>query len=139
VSDSHEEKEPAPRNSTNAGRHITFNDEQPEKVFETMQYSFDPDSNVNDERDVQDMKELSPRNLTEAGTQIECNEEHPRNADSPIRVSFEPDSNINEQSESQEEKLPAPRISIVRDKVTLEADPKYRITEMPSKLSRKSP
>jgi hypothetical protein len=88
---------------------------------------------------VHKIKELSPRNSTDAERQIDVNDEHPRNAHFSIRVSFEPDSNVNEQSESQEEKLPAPRISILRDKVTLEADPKYRITEMPSKLSRKSP
>jgi hypothetical protein len=71
----HREKEPGPRNSTEAGRQIDLNDEQEASALASIRASFDPDSNVNDERDLQQMKELQPRNSTEAGRQIDFNDE----------------------------------------------------------------
>jgi hypothetical protein len=61
--------------SSEAGRQIAFNDEQPGNAFDAIRVSFDPDSNVNDERDVQSEKHLSPRNSTEAGRQIDFSDE----------------------------------------------------------------
>jgi hypothetical protein len=54
---SHNVKESAPRNSTEAGRQIDFNDEQTESAFDSIRVSFDPDSNINDEIDLQPAKE----------------------------------------------------------------------------------
>jgi hypothetical protein len=71
----HCEKDSSPRNSTDAGREIDLNDEQPENAFASIRVSFDPDSNVNDESVVHPLKELSPRNSTDAGRKIDLNDE----------------------------------------------------------------
>jgi hypothetical protein len=93
----HSENELSPRNSTEAGRQIDINDEQPPSASDSIRVSFDPNAKVNDESDVQSEKELSPRNSTEAGRQIDCSNEQPRKAEPSIRVSFDPDSNINDE------------------------------------------
>jgi hypothetical protein len=69
------EKEPSPRNSTEAGRQIDLSDEQELSEFAAIRVSFDPDSNVNDESEVHDLKEPGPTNSTEAGRQIDLNDE----------------------------------------------------------------
>jgi hypothetical protein len=88
-----------PRNSTEAGRQIDFNDEQSETAFASIWVSFDPDSNVNEESDVHLWKQLSPRNSTDAGRQIDFNNEQSETAFTSIRVSFDPDSNVNDDSD----------------------------------------
>jgi hypothetical protein len=79
-SDVHDKKELSPRNSSEAGRQIDFNDEQPESAFASIRVSLDPFSNVNDESDSQSEKDSSPRNSTEAGRQIDFNDEQPESA-----------------------------------------------------------
>jgi hypothetical protein len=71
----HPQKEFSPRNSTEAGRQIDSNDEQSQSALDSIRVSFDPDSNVNDESDLQPEKDFSPRNSTEAGRQIDFNDE----------------------------------------------------------------
>jgi hypothetical protein len=68
-------RERAPRHSTEAGRQINCNDEQPQNVAASISASFDPDSNVNDEDSVNFEKGTYPRNSTDAGRQIDCNDE----------------------------------------------------------------
>jgi hypothetical protein len=75
-SNPHPENELSPRNSTEAGRQIDFNDEEPESAFASIRVSFDPDSNVNDESNSHCAKELSPSNSTDAGRQIDFKDEH---------------------------------------------------------------
>jgi hypothetical protein len=74
-SDLHNEKDSSPRNSTEAGRQIDSNDEQPESALGSIRVCFDPDSNVNDESDSHGEKDSSPRNSTDAGRQIDFNDE----------------------------------------------------------------
>jgi hypothetical protein len=74
-SDLHLEKDSLPRNSTDAGRKIDCNDEQPESAPDSIRVSFDPDSNVNDESDWHHWKDSLPRNSTEGGRQIDFNDE----------------------------------------------------------------
>jgi hypothetical protein len=71
----HREKDLFPRNSTDAGRQIDFNDEQLQSALESIPVSFDPGSNVNDESDSHPEKDLTPRNSTDAGRQIDFNDE----------------------------------------------------------------
>jgi hypothetical protein len=125
--------------SSEAGRQIDFNDEQPHRTFASIRVNFEPGSNANDESEVHEENEHSPRNSTEAGRQIDSNDEHLENAFASIRVSFEQDSNVNEQSESYEQKHPRRRISISRGKITVESEPKYRITDVPAESTRKLP
>jgi hypothetical protein len=68
-------KELSPRNSTEAGRQIDCNDEQPESVFDSIRVGFDPDSKANDESNLQSEKDPSPRNSTDGGRQIDFNDE----------------------------------------------------------------
>jgi hypothetical protein len=135
----HNEKEEAPRNPTDAGRQSDSNDSQEETAYSSMRVSFDPDSNANDESERHDLKQDGPRNSTDAGRQINSNDSQDESAYSSIRFSFEPGSNVNKQSEEEEEKLYGLRISMSRFNETVESEPKYRITEMPSKSRRKLP
>jgi hypothetical protein len=59
---------------TEAGIQIDFNDEQPESASAPIRVSFEPDSKVNDESNLQQEKERSERITTEAGRQIDLNE-----------------------------------------------------------------
>jgi hypothetical protein len=52
-SDVHPAKEFSSRDSTEAGRQIDLKDEQPPSAPSLIRVSFAPDSNVNDESDVQ--------------------------------------------------------------------------------------
>jgi hypothetical protein len=58
-----------------AGRRIDSNDEQSEKVRASIRFSFESDSQVNDDSDVQPENEPSPRNTTDAGRQIDFSDE----------------------------------------------------------------
>jgi hypothetical protein len=78
--DVHPEKELFPRYSTEAGRQIDFNDEQPENADPSIRVSFDSGSNVNDDIDLHLQKEVSPRDLTEAGRQIDLKDEQEESA-----------------------------------------------------------
>jgi hypothetical protein len=71
----HFEKELSPRNSTDAGRQIDCNDEQPESARDSIRLSFDLYSNVNNESDLHNEKERLPRNSTDAGRQNDFNDE----------------------------------------------------------------
>jgi hypothetical protein len=73
---SHSQNELSPRNSTEAGRQIDFNDQQPWNAAVSIRVSFDPSSNVNDQSESQDANERLPRTSTEAGRQIDCRD-HP--------------------------------------------------------------
>jgi hypothetical protein len=73
--------------------------------------SFDPISNVNDERVQQPEKHSLPINSTEAGRQIDFNDKQLENAFDAIRVSFDPDSNVNDESDMHSEKDSSPRNS----------------------------
>jgi hypothetical protein len=75
-SELHMAKERFPRRSTDAGRQIDCNDEQPWSAYASIRASFDPDSNVNEESDLQHQKDFSPRNSTEAGRKIDLRDEH---------------------------------------------------------------
>jgi hypothetical protein len=61
--------------SSDAGRQIDGNDEQPRSALDSIRRSFDPDSNVNDESDPHKKKGFSPTNSTEAGRQIDFSDE----------------------------------------------------------------
>jgi hypothetical protein len=61
------------RISTDAGIQIDVNDEQPESARASIRVSFEPDSNVNDERDFKLQKHLRHNISTEAGIQIDWN------------------------------------------------------------------
>jgi hypothetical protein len=122
-----------------AGRQIDFSDEQPESAHGSIRVSFDPRSNVNDERDFDNSQNRSQRTSTEAGMQIACNDEQSENARVSIRVSLHSDSNATDESVLQRAKHPAPRISISRLNVTVGSDPKYRMIVVPSNESKKSP
>jgi hypothetical protein len=100
----HDEKQPSPRNSTEAGREIDLNDEQEENAFASIRISFDPDSNVNDESELHDEKQPSPRNSTEAGREIDLNDEQEERAYASIRIRLDADSNISDLS-GREQKL----------------------------------
>jgi hypothetical protein len=76
-----------------------------------MCFSREPDSNTNEENDLQSRKQSSPIISSAAGMEIDCKDEQPQNADSPIRVSFESDSNVNEESAVQSRKESSPMIS----------------------------
>jgi hypothetical protein len=73
--DLHDSKDFSPRHSTEAGRQIDCNDEQPQNVAASISASFDPDSNVNDESSVNFEKGTYQRDSTDAGRQIDCNDE----------------------------------------------------------------
>jgi hypothetical protein len=105
----HDEKELSPTNSTEAGRQIDSNDEQPQSALASIRLSFDPDRNVNDESDVHSEKELSPRNSTEAGRRNDFNDLQLKSAFDSIRVSLDRDWNVNEESDLHDEKQSAPR------------------------------
>jgi hypothetical protein len=79
--------------SSEAGRQIDFNNEQPESASTSIRVSLDPDSNVNVESDLHDAKERSPRQSTDAGRQIDRKDFQPQSPFVSIRVRFEPDSN----------------------------------------------
>jgi hypothetical protein len=70
----HDEKEPYPRHSTDAGIQIDCNDEQSERAHDSIRVSFDPDSNDNEQSDPQQENENSPRNAIEAGREIDFND-----------------------------------------------------------------
>jgi hypothetical protein len=53
-SELHERKERGPRNPTDAGRQIDFNDEQTENVDASIRITFDPNSNVHGEMEMHD-------------------------------------------------------------------------------------
>jgi hypothetical protein len=55
-SDLHPLKHPSPRNSTDAGRQIDFNDEQPESALASIRVSVDPDSNCNEQSELHESK-----------------------------------------------------------------------------------
>jgi hypothetical protein len=55
------EKEPSPRNSTEAGRQIDSNDEHQESVHASIRVNFDPDSNLNEQIERQEEKQPTPR------------------------------------------------------------------------------
>jgi hypothetical protein len=61
--------------SSDEGRQIDINGEQPESVLASIRVSIDPDSNVNDKSDSQDEKESPQKNSTDAGRQIDLNDE----------------------------------------------------------------
>jgi hypothetical protein len=71
--------------------------------------SFDPDSNVNDESDLQEAKDSSPRNSTDAGREMRCSDGQSESAYASIRTSFDPVSNVNDESAVHSEKELSPR------------------------------
>jgi hypothetical protein len=54
--------------SSEAGRELDFRDRQPENARFSISLSFEPGSNVNDERWAKSAKHLSRSTSTEAGT-----------------------------------------------------------------------
>jgi hypothetical protein len=76
----HDEKEFSPRNATDDGRQIDFNDEHLASARASIRVSLDPHSNVNDESDSHDEKQSQPRISTEAGRQIDRNNRQFENA-----------------------------------------------------------
>jgi hypothetical protein len=67
----------------------------------SIRVSCEPDSNVNDQSELQSETGICPRNSTDAGRQIDFNDEQPKSVFGSIRVSFEPDANENDESELQ--------------------------------------
>jgi hypothetical protein len=63
--------------------------------------SFEPDSNVNDEREEQPQKHSGPITSTGDGIQIDFNAAQPESASLSIQVSFESDSNVNNERDEQ--------------------------------------
>jgi hypothetical protein len=74
-----------------------------------IRFSFDPDSNVTDERDIQREKVSQSTTSTEEGMQIPVNDVHSRNASGPICCSFDDDSNVTDERDRHEEKQPIAR------------------------------
>jgi hypothetical protein len=64
-----------PRNPTEAGRQMDFNNSHDQNAFRSIRVSFDPGSNVNDKTDLHEQREAAPRNSTDAGRQIDLNDE----------------------------------------------------------------
>jgi hypothetical protein len=92
-SDLQDKKDFGPMNSTDAGRHIDFNEEQLERAYASMPFSLEPNSNVNVESDLHEKKELSPRNSTDAGRQIDFNDEQQDSECATISSSLHSNSN----------------------------------------------
>jgi hypothetical protein len=70
----HDDKQPSPRDSTEAGKQIDLNDKQQDRARDSIRVSFEPDSNVSNESELHDDKQPSPRDSTEAGRQIDSND-----------------------------------------------------------------
>jgi hypothetical protein len=60
-SDLHNEKHSSPRNSTDAGRQIDFNDEQSKSAFDSIRVNFGPDSNFNEHSERHEQKQHALR------------------------------------------------------------------------------
>jgi hypothetical protein len=65
--------------SRDRGKKIVRNEEQNENTSARISFSFDSDSNVNDQSDSHREKHEEQRISTDAGIQIDCNDMQPRN------------------------------------------------------------
>jgi hypothetical protein len=83
-----------PTNFTGAGMQIRGNGGESENGKASTRDSFDPDSNVTNESDLQSEKHLWQIISIEAGMKMEDSEEQPENASASIRVSFDRRDNI---------------------------------------------
>jgi hypothetical protein len=84
--------------SSDAGKWSDANDERPESAFASIRIKFEPDSNVNDDSELQRDKHSSQRISTEAVIQVDSDDEHKASAFASIRIKFDPDSNANVES-----------------------------------------
>jgi hypothetical protein len=73
---------------------IHESDEHREKTDSSIDKSFEPDSNVTVERDLQPRKQPLQIFPTEQGMQMDESDEHLENAHPSIRDSLEPHSNV---------------------------------------------
>jgi hypothetical protein len=72
------------RNSNDDGRRIDVNDEHPRNALASIRINFDPNSKVNDERDLQSEKHSWQRTAVDAGRAMDFNNEQHENAFPPI-------------------------------------------------------
>jgi hypothetical protein len=94
---------------------------------------------VNAERVSHRQKQYSQSFSTEGGIQIDDSDEQLRNASSSIQKSLEPRSKITQSRVEQSAKQRQVKVSTVFGIVTSDTFPKYLLSEMPSKSTRRRP
>jgi hypothetical protein len=82
------------RSSTEAGRQIDFNDEQPESGELSIRRSFEPGSNSDDEGHLHSERAHSSRSSTQGERRIDRNDERRAKAFESVRLGFDSVSDI---------------------------------------------
>jgi hypothetical protein len=121
------------------GRKTALNTEHPSNAPPSIRHSFEAGSNRTSRSLMHLRKQEWDNTSMDRGSEMDESREHVWNAPFPIERSFEPDSNSTKRISPHNSNDPTESTSISRRIVTRYARPKYRISDVPSELSKKLP